>query len=166
MPKTEVSKLTGKTVKAGGNRTGVPSGPNAKKTGPKPIEINWPQVETLAAIYCTIGEICSYLGISHDTLAYRCEREHGKTLKEYIGSCRDKGKANLRKAQYQTAVTKGNVQMQIWLGKQLLGQSEKIENYEAPQPIIIRRRNGETIELSASKQIGVLDDGDNSGDRE
>lgn len=124
MPK---SPLTGKPVKPGSNRTGIPSGPNAQKTGPKPTPIDWNQVGTLAGLHATQAEIAGYIGISVSQLTLRYEIEHeGETLGEFITSKRDSGKAKLRILQLESAKN-GSVPMQIFLGKNWLGQSEKQE---------------------------------------
>ena len=56
------------------------------------------------------------MGVSTDTLKRNYEDviNQGKTL----------GKVALRRAQWKNAIEKNNVTMQIWLGKQCLGQSD------------------------------------------
>lgn len=71
----------------------------------------------LASLGCTNMEIAERLGISHDTLAREPE------LCESIKSGRAKVQDGLRSLQIRTA-RKVPV-MQIWLGKQLLGQRDK-----------------------------------------
>lgn len=110
----------------GSNRTGIKSGPNAKKTGPAPKEIDWKTVSKLASFFCTTQEICQIIEVSDETLSTRCRKENRISLSEFIDASRGKGKMALRRAQFQAAIEKGNVQMQIWLGKQLLGQTDKI----------------------------------------
>lgn len=77
------------------------------------------QVEKLASIGCTNSEIASFFDVSQDTIERRFAGELRKG--------RDNGKIRLRKWQLQAA-EKGNVVMLIWLGKQMLGQSDKIES--------------------------------------
>jgi len=75
-------------------------------------------VQDLAAIGCKTTEIASIVGVSVDTLDRRFAEEM------------EKGRSNLRATlrRWQiSAAQKGNVAMLIWLGKQLLGQTEKIE---------------------------------------
>lgn len=80
-------------------------------------------IENLSRIMCTDEEIAQCLGASMDTLL-------NADNKELFRSANEKGKAtgkqSLRRQQYQTAM-KGNCSMLIWLGKQYLGQSEKID---------------------------------------
>jgi|SRR6185437_3891838 len=75
-------------------------------------------VMRLAGIGCTISEIEAVTDIKIETL----ERHYGELLKKG----RETGKACLRRFQWQNAAS-GNPTMQIWLGKQLLGQSDKAE---------------------------------------
>lgn len=86
--------------------------------GRKPIDINPEQVTRLAAIGCTNEEIASVVGCSHDTLVRR--------FKEVLAEGRLQGKASLRRKQFELALA-GNTTMLIWLGKQVLGQSDKQE---------------------------------------
>jgi len=86
--------------------------------GRPPIKIDPKQVKQLARIGCTYPEMAAVLG---------CER---KTLMRRFGTAVKEGqehlKASLRRMQY-TSATNGSVAMQIWLGKQYLGQNEKVE---------------------------------------
>lgn len=81
-------------------------------------DINPEQVNKLAAIGCTNKEIADIVGCSHDTLTRR--------FSEDLEAGRSQGKASLRRKQYELAMS-GNAAMLIWLGKQVLGQSEKQE---------------------------------------
>lgn len=99
----------------------------SKKRGPKPIDINWEQVDKLAFIHCTLEEIVSVLGISKDTLRRACKRELKKDIATYIKEKSTGGKASLRRRQYQKAMD-GNTAMLIWLGKQWLHQTDKIQH--------------------------------------
>lgn len=89
--------------------------------------INWAEVEKLCALQCTEEEIASFLGISVDTLYRACKREHRLNFAEYFKQKKGLGKISLRRSQWLLA-QKGNVTMQIWLGKQYLDQRDKTEN--------------------------------------
>lgn len=84
--------------------------PNIKK------DISPEQVQKLAAIGCTDKEIGDIVGCSHDTLTRR--------FKDDLMLGRANGKASLRRKQWETALS-GNVTMLIWLGKQILAQTDK-----------------------------------------
>ncbi len=78
-------------------------------------------IEKLASIHCTNEEIASIIGCHKDTLTDR--------YSDLLKKSRDKGKSSLRRHQWELA-QKGNATMLIWLGKQLLGQTDKtfVEN--------------------------------------
>lgn len=76
------------------------------------------QVESLAAINCTVEEIASVLGCSKDTL----ERRFAAVIKKG----KENGRSSLRRMMYEKAKG-GNVTMMIWLSKNMLGYSDKIE---------------------------------------
>ena len=80
-------------------------------------------IQNLAHIMCTEEEIASILGASVDTLLNEDNKDLFRTA---IEKGRHEGKQSLRRQQYQLAM-KGNCSMLIWLGKQYLGQSEKID---------------------------------------
>jgi hypothetical protein len=134
-----------KKPKQGSNRSGVKSGPKAKKTGPKETPIDWGEVDYLASIYCTQDEIAAFVGMSVDTLAirYRSERKEKPSLGEWMEFLRGKGRASLRRKQYQAAINGDSERMLIWLGKQWLGQADKRE-----ESLIIDAKAVETIELT------------------
>lgn len=98
------------------------------KVGRPKIEIDWKKVESLCAIHCTAEEIASILDISSDTLERRCKENHNISLAEYIRQKSANGKASLRRRQYKKAMEEGNTTMLIWLGKQWLGQTDRMEH--------------------------------------
>jgi hypothetical protein len=106
--------------------------PNKSKTGPKPKKlvdipvphlivgrdkkpINPKEVYQLAALHCKDTEICEWLGIDDSTLKYNFKHELTKG--------RENLKQSLRQAQIKLALG-GNATMLIWLGKNILGQSD------------------------------------------
>ena len=78
-------------------------------------------VEKLAHIQCTYPEIASTLGVSVDTL--QRHKDFAATYKRGA----EGGRKSLRRMQFESA-NKGNITMQIWLGKQYLGQSDHMTN--------------------------------------
>ena len=83
---------------------------------PKKYNIDVEQVEKLASFGCSNTEIASFFGCSKDLIS--------KSYSTNVSKGKDKGKIRLRQLLWKSA-EKGNVTMQIWLGKQLLGQSEQ-----------------------------------------
>lgn len=89
--------------------------------GRKPIVFTEEQqnvIRRLAEIQCTQQEIAHVMGVSIDVIK---KPEN----KELIEEGKSAGKVRLRRAQYAKAVDDGNPTMLIWLGKQLLGQTDQ-----------------------------------------
>lgn len=112
-------------------------------------EIDPSKIELLAGCGCTMPEIASKLDCSISTLE-----------KKYMDSVlkgRDIGKQSIRGKQFELAM-KGNVTMLIWLGKQLLGQTDSIKqtidiNTLTPeQALAILAASGDTEANSRVKQ--------------
>src|SRR5215472_1243756 len=99
-------------------------------------------VEKLAHIQCTYGEIASTLGVSVDTL------QRNKDFAVVYKRGAEGGRKSLRRMQFESA-NKGNVVMQIWLGKQYLGQSD--------QGTLEVRRGPSLRELSTQELSDMLD---------
>lgn len=99
------------------------------KAGPQYIEITKPailvgrnntpvppdEVEMMAKIGCTDQEIADHYGVTQQALK--------RNLVDYLIKGRSEMKQTLRKAQLRVAL-EGNATMLIWLGKNLLGQSD------------------------------------------
>ena len=85
---------------------------------PKKYNLPTEKVEQLASFGCTNREIASYFECSESLLS--------KSYSSFITKGRDKGKIRLRQLQYKAA-ERGNTSMLIWLGKQILGQTDKQE---------------------------------------
>jgi hypothetical protein len=83
-------------------------------------------VEKLAAMGCKDIEICDWFGIDGNTLRYNFSVELLKGRQSLNQS--------LRQAQLRLALS-GNATMLIWLGKNILGQSDNPVDSEANQPL-------------------------------
>lgn len=81
-------------------------------------DIDQKMVEKLASIGCTGEEIAAVLGCCRDTIYAR--------FSDSLKKGQNQAKIALRRLQWQSATT-GNVTMQIWIGKNMLGQSNKHE---------------------------------------
>lgn len=95
-------------------------------TGPRLI-LDKDMFEKLCAIQCTEAEIAAVLGMSVDTLETRIKEEYGVLFSEVFAEKRQGGTAALRRAQWNTAIEAKNPIMQIFLGKNMLGQADKQE---------------------------------------
>jgi len=106
------------------------------KDHPK-IQIDWEQFDKLASLQCTLKEFAFHFNCSEDTIENRVMETHGVKFSEYYGAKRQNGFISLRRLQYQSAqgekdkkgkyIRQPNVQMQINLGQQWLGQTSKSE---------------------------------------
>jgi len=82
------------------------------------IQIDEQQVFKLAKLQCTNEEIAQFFNVNRDTISDR--------FSAVILKGREVGRTSLRRAQFKHAI-KGNPTLLIWLGKQYLGQTEKLE---------------------------------------
>jgi len=114
--------------------------PHKNKVGRPNVVIDYETVEKLAGIMCTQEEISSYLGIS--VRALQNDKEFMRVYKKAI----DTGKMSLRRSQ-MTLATGGNTTMANWLGKQYLGQTDKLET---------KNENSETSESVFNKLSKAL----------
>ena len=85
---------------------------------PKKYDIDPKNVEKLASYGCSNREIADYFGCDESLIS--------KSYSTNVTKGREKGKIRLRQMQWKSA-EKGSVPMQIWLGKQVLGQADKQE---------------------------------------
>ena len=92
---------------------------------PKKYNIDGEQVRKLANYGCTNVEIADFFGC-HESLIRH-------SYSEYVTKGKAEMKLRLRQLQWKSA-EKGNAVMLIWLGKQLLGQSD-IPLGEDSQPL-------------------------------
>lgn len=96
-----------------------------KKLGRPKTVINIDQFEKLCGLQCTEEEVASFFNCSVDTIERFCKREYGHTFAEVFKDKRGLGKISLRRNQWKLAEKYPS--MAIFLGKQYLDQSDKIE---------------------------------------
>lgn len=77
-------------------------------------------IEKLAAINCTVTEIASAIGCSVSLLSKEPYSYH-------VAKGREDGKSSLRRTMWKSAVEDRNTTMMIWLSKQMLGYTDKLE---------------------------------------
>lgn len=92
------------------------------------IELNLEQLKAMVRIQCTAEECAAVLGMSVDTLDRRLKELEFAGFADFHKKYSHEGLASLRRAQWKSATQGENVTMQIWLGKQMLGQADKTEN--------------------------------------
>ena len=87
------------------------------------IKVDKAVLRNLCEIQCTIKEMAYVLGVSVDTL--------NRNYRDVIDEGKSQGKIALRRAQWRNAMEKNNVTMQIWLGKNVLNQTDAPLDEEA-----------------------------------
>ena len=123
--------------------------------------INQNQFDSLFAIQCTEEEICNVLDVSEKTLISWCNEVYGESFSKVFRQKRDLGKTSLRRNQWKLAEN-GNSTMQIWLGKQILKQSESpIQDEIKLKELELKVKEFELKEKLMMKQ---LEEGNNSSD--
>lgn len=80
------------------------------------------EVEKLASLWCSINEMADYFNVPINTFKYN--------FIDVIKKARADTRRTLRQAQIKVALS-GNVTMLIWLGKNILGQSDAPEELES-----------------------------------
>ena len=115
--------------------------------------INKSQFESLCAIQCTKEEICDVLQVTDKTLDKWCKDEYNQSFSVVFRQKNSLGKTSLRRHQWKLA-EKGNTTMLIWLGKQLLKQSENpIQDNIKLQELELKQKEFELKEKLIMKQL-------------
>ena len=111
---------------------------------PKAV-IDYNQVEKLARMFCTLNEICDVLGYAKTT----CLKQPG--FREAFKRGRETGKCSLRRAQYLKATKQRDSTMQIWLGKNVLGQRDNVQTEINIRPqVFLSPEQGDLFEPSVT----------------
>jgi hypothetical protein len=121
--------------------------PKKRKAGRPPFQFDMELVKSLAEINCTDAEIIAMSGCGRQTYYDRLKSD--ENFRTVIESGREAGKQSLRRLQYESA-RKGNTTMQIWLGKQLLNQTDRARN-EVSGP------GGGPIESAGRIELVIID---------
>jgi len=99
--------------------------PNHKAgTGRPRLNINLEDVEKLGEMQCTLPEIADFLRVSQSTVEKR--RAQDPEFAEALDRGYALGRISVRRKQMQM-LEANNSTMAVWLGKQLLGQRERVE---------------------------------------
>ena len=84
--------------------------------------------EKLCSMQCTLDEMCAFFDCCTDTLEAWCVRTYKQRFSDVFRQKRGLGKISLRRIQFRLA--EKNAGMAIFLGKQILGQSDEPEREE------------------------------------
>ena len=107
-----------------------PPGKNqpTKNLGGRPVKtFDWDAIAKMCKIQCKHEEIASISNTTVETLQAACLRDLKMCFSDYYAQKAEGGKKSLRRKQWSVAIDEGNVTMLIWLGKQYLGQTDKVE---------------------------------------
>lgn len=89
-------------------------------------QIDKTEFEKLCFLQCTEREFCSWFDVSDETLNKWCKENYdGRTFLDVFKEKRENGLISLRRTQFQLA--EKSPAMAIFLGKNLLGQTDKME---------------------------------------
>lgn len=113
-------------------------GDEPKRIGRKPLDIDEQQVIELASINCSYAEIAAVVGCDPSTLTRR--------FAQAIEKGREQGKESLKRAMWKAGVTNGNITMMIWLSKQMLGYTEKVEQRTDQKVFITNEEKQKALE--------------------
>lgn len=103
-----------------------------RSPGSRRIKLDLDLIRSLARLHCTLVEIAAVIGCSAHLLEDRPE------VGRIVDAGKEEGRASLRRMQWRSA-EEGSVAMQIFLGKQILGQADKLDHTgSAPVQVVIR----------------------------
>jgi len=88
---------------------------------------DWEMLYQFMRWQATLEECASFFDCSEDTLNRRIKDKHNTTYAGLFKVKSFKGKLSLRRKQYETAMA-GNTALLIFLGKNYLNQSDKVEH--------------------------------------
>lgn len=111
-----------------------PSNAKLGKTYKGPItDKDWENFEGALEIQCTLEEVAALFRCSTDQIDRRCKKRYGRSFSEVRKVFAPRGLISLRRVQFRTAIQKEHPGMLIFLGKQYLGQSDKVEQFMAEE---------------------------------
>jgi hypothetical protein len=121
-------------------------------------KIDLAELERLSAMQCTDEEVAAWFGVTTRTIERR--RKNAK-----FAAVMDRGKAKGRisvRRQQLKLLEAGNATMGVWLGKQILGQTDEIRHDVSFQALAVMLPRGiqEDAKL-AEEQAHVIDVGAN-----
>lgn len=90
---------------------------------PKAVNPALKDIEQLGQLQCTYDEVAAFFSVDVRTVKRWMQKP---PIREAFTKGQSKGRMSLRRAQFQAALA-GDRTMLVWLGKQLLGQKDVVE---------------------------------------
>lgn len=125
------------------------------KPGPKYKDIKKMDFEKLCALQCTQQEICDFFEVDHKTLTKWCKRTYRKEYSQVYAEKKTGGKISLRRMQFRLA--EKSAAMAIFLGKNILGQSDFPENGDNEDVIARSNLQVETLAEQLARAMPTPD---------
>lgn len=134
-----------------------------KKSGPKPVEIDWEQIAQYFSWGMKTVQAAARLGITDETLVYRYNKEKPdpdcENLTQFKAKSRSRGEGKLLEWQFKKA-EKGNTDMLKWLGREFLGQgaSEKYDPLDLRNSIVEgqeRKKQQDVIDQEVQRRVAL-----------
>ncbi len=117
--------------------------------GRKKISIDWELVDNMLSYHCTGTEVAAIIGMHPNTLYRVCEEVHNISFSDYSTQKKANGKQLLRQKQFDVAMS-GDKTMLVWLGKQYLGQADKMEQTATVTNVEVFKIAGQEIEFASN----------------
>ena len=95
----------------------------------KKVDIDLAELEKLCMMQATDEELAGFFGVTTRTIE---RRRQDPQIAAVMERGKAKGRLSVRRHQFRI-LEDGNATMGIWLGKQILGQSENRPNADAPE---------------------------------
>lgn len=125
-------------------------------TGRPPKPFDHKQFEELCKLQCTKLEICAVLRLTDKTLDNKLRQTYDATFSEAYEVFAAEYKVSLRRAQKKSALENESVTMQKWLGIQLLGQKDRVEE-KVIETIIYKTDASDLTDQDLDKELAELE---------
>lgn len=125
-------------------------------TGRPPKPFDHVQFEELCKLQCTKLEICAVLRLTDKTLDNKLRQTYDATFSEAYEVFAAEYKVSLRRAQKKSALENESVTMQKWLGIQLLGQKDKVEE-KIIEKVIYKTDASDLTDEELERQLAELE---------
>jgi hypothetical protein len=96
-------------------------------------KIDLVELEKLAMMQCTDEEVAAFFGVTTRTIE---RRRKVRTFADVMERGKAKGRISVRRMQIKL-LESGNATMGVWLGKQILGQSDQVQYQMTGQPMCL-----------------------------